>query len=76
MQGRGRGKPLPRGLKPEGLKRRGVENRYTTLNHPSPEGWWDFKISDCPPIGVPWVHMRPHGAPSLLDSDPQYEYKL
>ena len=32
---------LPRGLKPEGLKRRGVENRHSTLNHPSPEGWWD-----------------------------------
>ena len=23
-------------------KRRGVENRHTTLNHPSPERWWDF----------------------------------
>ena len=40
--GEWRGKPLPRGLKPEGLKRRGVEYRYTTLNHPSPEGWWDL----------------------------------
>ena len=43
-QGRGRVQPLPRGLKPEGLKRRGVENRHTTLNHPSPEGWWDYYI--------------------------------
>ena len=36
--GRGRGKPLPRGLKIERLK---TKHRYPTLNHPSPEGWWD-----------------------------------
>ena len=45
--GGGRGKPLPRGLKAEGLKRRGGENRYTTLNHLSPEGWWDLTTRAC-----------------------------
>ena len=40
-RGRGRGEPLPEG------RREGVETRYATLNHLSPEGWWDFieKIS-------------------------------
>ena len=40
----GRGEPLSRGLKPEGLKRRGVENRNTMSNYPSPEGWWDYAL--------------------------------
>ena len=56
--GRGRGKPLPRGLKPEGLKRRGVENRHPTLDHPSPEGWWDS--SNCLQTG-----RVQHNAPRL-----------
>ena len=45
VQGRGKGSPLPFGLnpfpfglKPEGLKRNGVENRHPTLDHPNPEG--------------------------------------
>ena len=51
VQGRGEGNPLPFGLKtlpfglkPEGLKRNGVENRHPTLDHPNPEGWCDLVI--------------------------------
>ena len=40
--GRGRRKPLPTGLKPEGLKEEGLKSRHSTLDHPSPEGWWDY----------------------------------
>ena len=32
--GRGRGKPLPRG----------VEESILKLNHLSPEGWWDYTL--------------------------------
>ena len=35
--GRGRGKPLPEG------RGEGGRGKYTTLNHLSPEGWWDYK---------------------------------
>ena len=44
--GRGRGKPLPRVLKIQRLK---AKHRYPTLNHPSPEGWWDLRILNCFP---------------------------
>ena len=37
--GRGRGESLPEG------RREGVETRYTTLNHLSPGGWWDYKTN-------------------------------
>ena len=37
-RGRGRGKPFPRGLR---VATGRVESRHPTLNHPSPEGWWD-----------------------------------
>ena len=29
-------------MKPEGLKEEGLKTTHPTLNHPSPEGWWDF----------------------------------
>ena len=48
--GRGRGKPLPRGLKIERLK---TKHRYPTLNHPSPEGWWDF-------VKKSWIFQKNH----------------
>ena len=38
MQGRGRGKPLPRGIS----GKEGLIGRWAALNHRSPEGWWDF----------------------------------
>ena len=49
VQGRGKGNPLPFGLnplpfglKPERLKRKKVENRHPSLDHPNPEGWCDL----------------------------------
>ena len=41
--GRGRGESFPRGVETRKVEKKRAENRYkyTTLNHPSPEGWWD-----------------------------------
>ena len=35
-------KSPPRGVETRRVEKKRAETRYTTLNHPSPEGWWDF----------------------------------
>ena len=35
----GRGKPFPKGIM---VGKKSVGNKYSTLNHLSPKGWWDF----------------------------------
>ena len=37
-------KSPPRGVETRRVEKKRAETRYTTLNHPSPEGWWDFNI--------------------------------
>ena len=34
-------KSPPRGVETRRVEKKRAETRYTTLNHPSPEGWWD-----------------------------------
>ena len=36
-------KSPPRGVETRRVEKKRAETRYTTLNHPSPEGWWDFE---------------------------------
>ena len=44
-EGVGGGDSLPRGVGTRRVEKKRAEiryTRYTTLNHPSPEGWWDY----------------------------------
>ena len=40
-------KSPPRGVETRRVERRGVENRHPTLDHPSPEGWWESFQPNC-----------------------------